>query len=107
MARDLRRSGVSVELSEGKLKRGMELANKLGARYTMIVGDNELAAGASQHSEALGDADDAVAFAYTELVVDKAGEVEFRGAADDVPLKAWLHDHIWPREARFVSADFD
>ena len=45
MARDLRRSGVSVELSEGKLKRGMELANKLGARYTMIVGDNELAAG--------------------------------------------------------------
>jgi histidyl-tRNA synthetase len=45
MARDLRRSGISVELSEGKLKRGMELANKLGARYTMIVGDNELAAG--------------------------------------------------------------
>jgi histidyl-tRNA synthetase len=45
MARDLRRSGISVELSEGKLKRGMELANKLGARYTMIVGDNELATG--------------------------------------------------------------
>jgi len=45
MARDLRRSGHSVELSEGKLKRGMELANKLGARYTLIVGDNELAAG--------------------------------------------------------------
>jgi histidyl-tRNA synthetase len=34
-----------VELSEGKLKRGMELANKLGARFTLIVGDNELAAG--------------------------------------------------------------
>jgi histidyl-tRNA synthetase len=45
MARDLRRSGLSVELSEGKLKRGMELANKLGARYALIVGDNELAAG--------------------------------------------------------------
>src|SRR6185312_17473148 len=30
MARDLRRSGISVELSEGKLKRSMELANKLG-----------------------------------------------------------------------------
>jgi histidyl-tRNA synthetase len=45
MARDLRRSGLSVELSEGKLKRGMELANKLGARFTLIVGDNELAAG--------------------------------------------------------------
>jgi histidyl-tRNA synthetase len=45
LARDLRRAGLSVELAEGKLKRGMELANKLGARFTMIVGDDELAAG--------------------------------------------------------------
>jgi histidyl-tRNA synthetase len=45
MARNLRRSGLVVELSEGKLKRGMELANKLGARFALIVGDNELAAG--------------------------------------------------------------
>src|SRR5215472_2732301 len=45
LARDLRRDGFSVELGEGKLKRAMELANKLGARYTMIVGDDELAAG--------------------------------------------------------------
>jgi histidyl-tRNA synthetase len=45
LARDLRRSGLAVELSEGKLKRGMELANKLGARFALIVGDNELAAG--------------------------------------------------------------
>ncbi|MFO1324259.1 MAG: TRZ/ATZ family hydrolase [Burkholderiales bacterium] len=29
-----------------------------------------------------------------------------RGIADDVPLKSWLEDHIWPREGRFVSADF-
>jgi histidyl-tRNA synthetase len=46
LARDLRRDGVSVELAtEGKLKRAMELANKLGARYTLIVGDNEIATG--------------------------------------------------------------
>jgi histidyl-tRNA synthetase len=45
MARDFRRSGLSVELVEGKLKRAMELANKLSARYTLIVGDNEMAAG--------------------------------------------------------------
>jgi histidyl-tRNA synthetase len=45
MARDYRRAGLSVELAEGKLKRTMELANKLGARYTLIVGDNEMAAG--------------------------------------------------------------
>jgi 5-methylthioadenosine/S-adenosylhomocysteine deaminase len=30
----------------------------------------------------------------------------FRGIADDVPLKAWLEEHIWPREGRFVGPDF-
>ncbi len=46
LARDLRRSGVSVEVFPGgKLKRAMELANKLGARYTLILGDDEIAAG--------------------------------------------------------------
>jgi histidyl-tRNA synthetase len=45
MARDFRRGGASVELAEGKLKRVMELADKLGARFTLIVGDNEIAAG--------------------------------------------------------------
>ena len=46
LARDLRREGIGVELAtEGKLKRAMELANKLGARFTLIVGDNEIAAG--------------------------------------------------------------
>ena len=45
MARDLRRAGVSVEIGEGKLKRAMEIANKLGARYVLIIGDNEIAAG--------------------------------------------------------------
>ena len=29
-----------------------------------------------------------------------------RGVADDLPLKAWLEDHIWPLEARFVAPDF-
>lgn len=29
-----------------------------------------------------------------------------RGIADDVPLKAWLEAHIWPREGRFVSPEF-
>ena len=45
MAREYRRSGLSVELAEGKLKRLMELANKLGARYVLIVGEDEMAAG--------------------------------------------------------------
>ncbi len=29
-----------------------------------------------------------------------------RGIADDVALKPWLEQHIWPREGRFVAADF-
>jgi histidyl-tRNA synthetase len=45
LVRDLRSAGFSVELAEGKLKRVIEVANKLGARYTLIVGDNEIAAG--------------------------------------------------------------
>jgi 5-methylthioadenosine/S-adenosylhomocysteine deaminase len=30
----------------------------------------------------------------------------FRGIADDVPLKVWLEQHIWPRESRFAGPDF-
>ena len=46
LARDLRRLGVTLELApEGKLKRAMELANKLGARNVLILGDDEIAAG--------------------------------------------------------------
>ena len=29
-----------------------------------------------------------------------------RGIADDIALKTWLEQHIWPREARLVSPDF-
>ncbi len=29
-----------------------------------------------------------------------------RGLADDLPLMAWLQDHIWPAEAKHVSREF-
>jgi histidyl-tRNA synthetase len=46
IARDLRRANRSVEvLPEGKLKRGMEIANKLGARAVLIIGEDEMASG--------------------------------------------------------------
>ena len=45
LAQGFRSGGFSVELAEGKLKRTMELANKLGARFTLIVGENEMNAG--------------------------------------------------------------
>jgi histidyl-tRNA synthetase len=46
LARELRADGIALELlAEGKLKRAMELANKLNARFALIVGDNEIATG--------------------------------------------------------------
>jgi histidyl-tRNA synthetase len=46
LARELRARGLAVEMADGgKLKRGMELANKAGARFVLIVGENEIAAG--------------------------------------------------------------
>lgn len=30
----------------------------------------------------------------------------FRGMADDLPLMEWLHEHIWPAEARWVNPEF-
>jgi histidyl-tRNA synthetase len=46
LARDLRRAGASVEVAaNAKLKRAMELANKYGARFAVILGDDEIAAG--------------------------------------------------------------
>jgi len=42
----LRAGGLSVEVGgDARLKRAMELANKLGARHALIVGDNEIASG--------------------------------------------------------------
>ena len=45
LARDLRRAGLSVELGQGRLKRAIELADKLGARFALVVGDDEIASG--------------------------------------------------------------
>jgi hypothetical protein len=47
------------------------------------VGAKHVALANLRESRALGDADDAVAFAYTEIDVPAARKVEFRGAADD------------------------
>ena len=30
----------------------------------------------------------------------------FRGVADDIPLKQWLEDRIWPLESSYVSSEF-
>jgi histidyl-tRNA synthetase len=46
LARELRRRGVCVEVAgAGRLKRLMELSNRLGSRFTLILGENEIATG--------------------------------------------------------------
>ena len=35
-----------------------------------------------------------------------AAMVAFRGMAEDLPLKTWLEDHIWPAEKKHVSPKF-
>lgn len=35
-----------------------------------------------------------------------AAMVYFRGLADDLPLKEWLENHIWPAEAKWLSPEF-
>jgi len=46
LAAKLRKAGKSVELGpDAKLKRGLEIANKLAARYALIIGENEMNTG--------------------------------------------------------------
>jgi histidyl-tRNA synthetase len=45
LAREFRREGYSAEVVEAKVKRAMELANKSGARFTLLIGDDEMVAG--------------------------------------------------------------
>ena len=46
IAHELRSAGLTVEFGfDSKLKRSLELANKLGARFSLIIGDNEVTAG--------------------------------------------------------------
>ena len=49
IARDLRHQGFSCSLdfSAGKLKSQMRMANRLGARYVLIIGEDELARGSA------------------------------------------------------------
>ncbi len=47
LARELRRHDLVVELGDAtfRLKKSLETASKLGARYALIVGENEVKSG--------------------------------------------------------------
>jgi histidyl-tRNA synthetase len=66
MARTLRDAGLSVEVpaDEMKFKKSIGLADKLGARFALIIGENELKEGkyalkrlADGHQESFTEAD--------------------------------------------------
>ena len=46
LARELRRAGISADIGDEtfRLKKSFEAAEKAGARYIVIVGENEVAA---------------------------------------------------------------
>jgi histidyl-tRNA synthetase len=50
LAQDLRRQGISAELGYEpiKLKKSLSVANKLRARFAVIIGEGELASGRYQ-----------------------------------------------------------
>ena len=80
LAGDLRRGWSSVEVgTDRKLKRMLELANKLEARYTLIVGDNEIVT-QCLHAEEYGYRR-AETYArqgcWTTLAVDKTDETKW------------------------------
>jgi histidyl-tRNA synthetase len=47
LAKDLRRAGLSIELGDRsfRLKKMFETATKIGAKYILIVGEDEVKAG--------------------------------------------------------------
>jgi histidyl-tRNA synthetase len=52
-AAELRNSGIRVELAFGDraLKTAMKLADKSGARYSLVIGDEEMASGVADVKE--------------------------------------------------------
>ena len=74
IARDLRKSDLWVELGYGAsaLKKQMHRANKLKARYAVIIGEDELKSGLLNWKEMDGDAEGKVAFAeLAALLMDE------------------------------------
>jgi len=78
----------SIAISNGKiLEIGNDLEPKYEAKQIIDATDKIVMPGfVNTHSH--------VAMSY------------FKGLADDLPLQEWLSKHIWPVEAKFLSAEF-
>jgi len=78
----------SIAISNGKiLEIGNDLEHKYNAKQIIDAADKIVMPGfVNTHSH--------IAMSY------------FKGLADDLPLQEWLSKHIWPVEAKFLSAEF-
>lgn len=78
----------SIAITDSKiLEIGKELEQKYDAKQIIDATDKIVMPGfVNTHSH--------VAMSY------------FKGLADDLPLQEWLSKHIWPVEAKFLSAEF-
>ena len=78
----------SIAISNGKiLEIGKEIEHKYDAKQIIDATDRIVMPGfVNTHSH--------VGMSY------------FKGLADDLPLQEWLTKHIWPVEAKFLSAEF-
>ncbi len=81
LARELRRQNLSIEISyqPNKLKRALGTASKIGARFTVIIGEGELASGRYQ---------------VKDMGTGQQDEVE----ADPGKVAAYLHEKTAKRE---------
>jgi 5-methylthioadenosine/S-adenosylhomocysteine deaminase len=57
-------------------------------------------------SEEVVGGDDFIAFPGLVNTHTHSPMVYFRGLADDLPLKEWLEEHIWPAEKKWLSPEF-
>jgi len=59
----------------------------------------------TQQAEQIIDAKGCVVMPGLVNAHNHAGMTLFRGYADDLPLKEWLEEHIWPAEAKLTGED--
>jgi histidyl-tRNA synthetase len=84
MAHSLRRDGLRVEVGSGdkSLKSQMRLADKLGATHVLIVGEEELAAGALTVRDMIAQRDHARAVSFPCTAAELRGTLERLSASE-------------------------
>lgn len=91
MAADLRTDGFYAEtdLMNRSLKAQLKYANKIGARYTMVIGDSELEAGKARLKDMDSGEEQEVAFDRLADVLMEKEASRLYGRDRRMPSSAW------------------